>query len=182
MRRAPSVLVSYTPRVARRYLPLPEAEGSRSESHVVRRVPIRPGVRAVGLGRTPEKYDPRPEDPALRHAPLRPGFYLGVVEEVGTDETIHATLWETPNGRALLVELSLCRGEWGGVIPPTPGDRLKVHTWTELPEGDEHASVCEQMRVEVLREPLSDEELSSLDRAIETLERSLASDGAGGRD
>lgn len=94
----------------------------------------------------------------------RPGRYGGYVE-VMQPGSVLARLWDLDEeDGAIFATLPFNHGTWTGP-PPAEGDEVLVNTRT--------MDGVETMDVEVIREPLTDEERAGIDRAIEALEKSL---------
>jgi hypothetical protein len=146
---------------ARRFLPGPTRPPS-----LVTQLPVRPARFPVGLSE-PVQWDDLPE---AASAPLTPAFYLGRVEETGADGAVVATLWERPSGRELSTTLSVSEHFQGQA--PLSGSLLRVWTWVELLEGEDHrATARNRVKVSVETPEASEKELKQTQHLLERLSR-----------
>lgn len=111
-----------------RHLPSPiDRENFRDGSWFRRLIAVRPGAFVVPSPEGPEVYDPSPPARLLKGEPVDPRRYLGRVHEEGSG-VITLTLWEVPNGRELLTNVS--RDLPGVTVKGRMGPGMPVDLWT----------------------------------------------------
>jgi hypothetical protein len=139
----------------------------------VRTMPLRPGRFIVNnpASKTPDWSIPRgfvsPEPDVV--GPLQTAMYVGRVEDVQEDGSYSVRVWEVPNGRVGMINLT--RAQLGDVEVEA-GDTLRVYAWLEISLSAD-GSTRENAMVRAIRTPrktLSSEERERLRRLLQSLE------------
>lgn len=132
---------------------------------LLRQYAMRAGTYTVRPEPT-EPWDQLPEG-VLQGASLDRAFYVADVDEVDEEGNASLTLWESPSGRALYGSLPPLPPHERLGPEPSPGDRLRIWTWRELPGAGE---VVPRRFVQVERRELTEQERDALRRLAEELE------------